>query len=56
MKHMFKMKPIVLATGQLEQIDQVTPTSLYNTYQAMITNDTSSVYIVGNVDEAHVTK
>ena len=57
MKHMFKNEAYrFLATGQLEQIDQVTPTSLYNTYQAMITNDTSSVYIVGNVDEAHVTK
>lgn len=54
---MFKDEPYrYLATGQIENIAQVTPESLYDTYQSMINNDDCSVYVVGNVDETEVSR
>ncbi|MGD3154537.1 EF-P 5-aminopentanol modification-associated protein YfmF [Staphylococcus warneri] len=43
-----------LATGQIEQVPQVTPASLYDTYQSMIENDYCAIYVVGNVDKQQV--
>lgn len=43
-----------LASGQLNQIANVTTTSLYDTYQSMIHDDKCAVYVVGNVDEDEV--
>lgn len=55
LKYMFKDEPYrYLATGQIENIPQVTPENLYDTYKSMLTNDNCSVYVVGNVDEEEV--
>ncbi|GGG86150.1 peptidase M16 [Staphylococcus pragensis] len=57
LKYMFKDEPYrYLATGQIENIAQVSSESLYDTYQSMINNDDCSVYVVGNVDEAEVSR
>ena len=44
------------ASGRLADVDQVTPASLYETYQSMLHNDFSAVYVVGNVEEADIEK
>lgn len=43
-----------LASGRSDMIDEVTPESLYDTYQSMIQDDFCAVYVVGNVDESAV--
>ncbi|EKU50497.1 hypothetical protein C273_00710 [Staphylococcus massiliensis S46] len=53
LKHMFNDHPYrFLATGDLTELEKVTPASLYETYQSMIENDFCSVYVVGNVNKA----
>ena len=52
MNYMFKDEPYkYIATGQLEQIPQVTAQNLYDTYKSMIHNDECAIYVVGNVNE-----
>lgn len=51
MNHMFHDEPYkYLATGILEDIDAVTPTSLVDTYYDLIQENAISTYIIGNVD------
>lgn len=55
LKYMFKDEPYrYLATGQIENIPQITSENLYNTYQSMVNNDNCSVYVVGNVNKDEV--
>ncbi|MBU5271106.1 pitrilysin family protein [Staphylococcus caprae] len=52
MNYMFEDEPYkYIATGQLEQIPQVTAQNLYDTYKSMIHNDECAIYVVGNVNE-----
>lgn len=52
MNYMFEDEPYkYIATGQLEQIPQVTAQNLYDTYKSMIHNDECAIYVVGNVSE-----
>lgn len=51
LEHMFENEPHkYLASGIIEDIDSVTPSSLYDTYQELIFENAISTYIVGNVD------
>lgn len=55
LKHMFGNHPYRhLATGQVNYIEDITPKSLYHTYQSMLHDDFCAVYVVGNVDETEV--
>ncbi|WP_192979563.1 EF-P 5-aminopentanol modification-associated protein YfmF [Staphylococcus succinus] len=55
LKYMFGDEPYRhLATGQVAYISDVTPESLYHTYQSMLQDDYCAVYVVGNVDEEAV--
>ena len=57
MNYMFKQEPYrYIATGQLEQIPQVTSESLYDTYLSMIQNDDCAIYVVGNINKEEVTQ
>ena len=40
------------AVGQREHLARINAQSLFDTYQSMLQNDSWSVYVVGNVDEA----
>lgn len=52
LKNMFGDHPYSYpAVGQLEQIDRITPKTLFDTYQNMLEHDSCAVYVVGNVDE-----
>ena len=42
--------------GTEEAVGKVTPESLWDTYNAMITQDTVDIYIAGDVDEAEITE
>ena len=42
--------------GTEEAVDKVTPESLWDTYNAMITQDTVDIYIAGDIDEAEITE
>ncbi|MEC5300294.1 MULTISPECIES: EF-P 5-aminopentanol modification-associated protein YfmF [Staphylococcus] len=55
LKYMFGEQPYRhLATGQVEYIADITPETLYHTYQSMLQNDYCAVYVVGNVDQQQV--
>ncbi|KIR12029.1 insulinase family protein [Staphylococcus gallinarum] len=55
LKHMFGDHPYRhLATGQVSYINNITPETLYHTYQSMLSDDFCAVYVVGNVDETTV--
>lgn len=57
MNYMFKQEPYrYIATGQLEQIPQVTSESLYDTYLSMVQNDDCAIYVVGNINKEEVTQ
>ncbi|MBA8770880.1 EF-P 5-aminopentanol modification-associated protein YfmF [Staphylococcus coagulans] len=52
LKHMFGDHPYrYMAAGELANIDDISATDIYHTYQSMLENDYCSVYVVGNVDE-----
>lgn len=40
-----------MAAGDLDEIDSITATDLYDTYRSMLNDDYCSVYVVGNVEE-----
>ena len=51
MNHMFEDEPYkYLASGRLEDIDNVTPESLVNTYHDLLHENAISTYIIGNVE------
>lgn len=55
MNFMFEDEPYqYIATGQVEQIPNVTAKNLYDTYKSMLHNDDCAIYVVGNVDEQEV--
>lgn len=55
LKLMFNEQPYRhLASGQVEYIADITPETLYDTYQSMLLNDYCAVYVVGNVEEQKV--
>ncbi|MFO3718955.1 EF-P 5-aminopentanol modification-associated protein YfmF [Staphylococcus felis] len=57
LKHMFGDHPYrYMAAGELNMIDDVTASDIFETYVSMLENDYCSVYIVGNVDQATATK
>lgn len=52
LKYMFGDQPYSYpAVGQLDQLADITPKTLFDTYQSMLHHDNCSVYVVGNVDE-----
>ncbi|EGQ1583848.1 insulinase family protein [Staphylococcus pseudintermedius] len=52
LKHMFGEHPYrYMAAGDLDEIDSITATDLYDTYRSMLNDDYCSVYVVGNVEE-----
>lgn len=51
MNHMFEDEPYkYLASGRLEDIDNVTPESLVDTYHDLLHENAISTYIIGNVE------
>lgn len=42
--------------GNLEDLDEITPESLYNYYESVIKNDILDIFIIGDIDEIEVKK